>query len=83
MDAYKKNSFAAGSQVTGDEYSVLSPNKSTYSHNTQYGLPPSYHGHKENQNQYKYFPNIVQDLLAGTEEWRNIQDIVKMTFKAL
>ena len=30
-----------------------------------------------------YAPTIVQDLLAGANEWRNIQDIVKLTFKAV
>jgi hypothetical protein len=26
---------------------------------------------------------IVEDLLSGMNEWRNIQDIVRLTFKAL
>jgi len=30
-----------------------------------------------------YSPSIAQDLLSGTNEWVNIQDIVKLTFKAL
>ena len=30
-----------------------------------------------------YAPSIVQDLLAGTNEWRNIQDIIKLTLKAV
>ena len=30
-----------------------------------------------------YAPAIVQDLLHGTNEWKNIQDIVKLTFKAV
>ena len=30
-----------------------------------------------------YSPSIAQDLLNGTNEWINIQDIVKLTFKAL
>ena len=31
-----------------------------------------------------YAPSIVQDLLgANSHEWKNIQEIVKMTFKAL
>jgi len=28
-------------------------------------------------------PAIVEDLLSGLNEWRNIQDIVRLTFKAL
>ena len=30
-----------------------------------------------------YAPSIVQDLLAGANEWRNIQDIIKLTLKAV
>ena len=30
-----------------------------------------------------YAPSIVQDLLTGGNEWRNIQDIVKLTLKAV
>jgi hypothetical protein len=30
-----------------------------------------------------YSPLIVDDLLKGLSEWRNIQDIVRLTFKAL
>lgn len=30
-----------------------------------------------------YVPTIVQDLLMGKNEWKNIQDIVKLTFKAV
>ena len=32
-----------------------------------------------------YAPSIAQDLLSATttNEWRNIQDIVKLTFKAI
>lgn len=30
-----------------------------------------------------YAPSIVQDLLAGGNEWRNIQDIIKLTLKAV
>ena len=30
-----------------------------------------------------YSPVIVEDLLNGINEWRNIQDIVRLTFKAL
>ena len=30
-----------------------------------------------------YAPLIVDDLLKGLNEWRNIQDIVRLTFKAL
>ncbi len=30
-----------------------------------------------------YSPSIAQELLQGTNEWINIQDIVKLTFKAL
>lgn len=30
-----------------------------------------------------YSPSIAQDLLTGSNEWINIQDIVKLTFKAL
>jgi DNA-binding IscR family transcriptional regulator len=30
-----------------------------------------------------YSPVIVEDLLQGVNEWRNIQDIVRLTFKAL
>ena len=30
-----------------------------------------------------YSPAIVDDLLHGVNEWRNIQDIVRLTFKAL
>ena len=26
---------------------------------------------------------IVEDLLSGQNEWRNIQDIIRLTFKAL
>jgi hypothetical protein len=26
---------------------------------------------------------IVDDLLKGTSEWRNIDDIIRLTFKAL
>lgn len=29
-----------------------------------------------------YAPTIVQDLLSGGNEWRNIQDIIKLTLKA-
>jgi len=30
-----------------------------------------------------YAPSIVQDLLTGSNDWKNIQDIVKLTLKAL
>ena len=30
-----------------------------------------------------YNPQIVYDLLSGKNEWKNIQDIVKITFKAV
>ncbi len=31
-----------------------------------------------------YAPTIVQDLLSGSSnDWKNIQDIVKLTFKAI
>lgn len=30
-----------------------------------------------------YAPSIVQDLLSGTNEWKDVQDIVKLTLKAL
>ena len=30
-----------------------------------------------------YAPSIVQDLLDGGNEWRNIQDIIKLTLKAV
>ncbi len=30
-----------------------------------------------------YAPSIVQDLLSGSNDWKNIQDIVKLTFKAV
>lgn len=30
-----------------------------------------------------YYPSIVDDLMGGTTEWRNVQDIVRLTFKAL
>lgn len=42
-----------------------------------YAKPDQY-----DQNQ-TYFPNIVEDLLSGKEEWRNIQEIIKLTLKAL
>jgi hypothetical protein len=28
-------------------------------------------------------PDVIEDLLQGVNEWRNIQDIVRATFKAL
>eukprot|EP00357_Protocruzia_adherens_P011027 CAMPEP_0114975776 /NCGR_PEP_ID=MMETSP0216-20121206/2296_1 /TAXON_ID=223996 /ORGANISM="Protocruzia adherens, Strain Boccale" /LENGTH=802 /DNA_ID=CAMNT_0002336613 /DNA_START=61 /DNA_END=2469 /DNA_ORIENTATION=+ len=37
----------------------------------------------ENQDIDPYAPVIVEDLLQGQNEWRNIQDIVRLTFKAL
>ena len=30
-----------------------------------------------------YSPSIVSDLLNGKNEWKNIQDIIKLTFKAI
>ena len=30
-----------------------------------------------------YQPGITNDLLQGKNEWKNIQDIVKLTFKAV
>ena len=30
-----------------------------------------------------YAPTMVYDLLQGKNEWKNIQDIVKLTFKAV
>jgi hypothetical protein len=30
-----------------------------------------------------YSPNMVTDLLQGKKEWKNIQDIVKLTFIAI
>jgi len=30
-----------------------------------------------------YAPALVYDLLQGKNEWKNIQDIVKLTFKAV
>ena len=30
-----------------------------------------------------YSPVIVDDLLSGTSDWRNIQDIIRLTFKAM
>jgi hypothetical protein len=30
-----------------------------------------------------YAPSLVNDLLSGKNEWKNIQDIVKLTFKAV
>ncbi|CAI2385185.1 unnamed protein product [Moneuplotes crassus] len=83
MDNYHKPSYTAGSQGTGEEYSVLSPNKSNVSNSIHYGIPSYHPGIKENNAHSEIFPNIVQDLLNGTEEWRNIQDIIRMTLKAL
>jgi hypothetical protein len=30
-----------------------------------------------------YSPNLADELLLGKNEWKNIQDIVKITFKAV
>ena len=30
-----------------------------------------------------YSPEIVEDLISGLNDWRNVQDIVRLTFKAL
>ena len=30
-----------------------------------------------------FAPTLVYDLLQGKNEWKNIQDIVKLTFKAV
>lgn len=30
-----------------------------------------------------YSPGIVEDLISGLNDWRNVQDIVRLTFKAL
>lgn len=30
-----------------------------------------------------YSPSIVSDLLTGKNEWKNIQEIIKLTFKAI
>ena len=30
-----------------------------------------------------YAPSIVKDLLFGSNDWKNIQDILKLTFKAI
>jgi len=36
-----------------------------------------------NTSSLAYSPSIAQELLTGSNEWINIQDIVKLTFKAL
>mmetsp|Transcript_24921 Transcript_24921/g.28611 ORF Transcript_24921/g.28611 Transcript_24921/m.28611 type:complete len:662 (+) Transcript_24921:102-2087(+) len=46
------------------------------------GHQPNAKPDQYDQNQ-TYFPNIVEDLLSGKEEWRNIQEIIKLTLKAL
>ena len=86
MEAHRKTFSGNGSQMTGEEYSVISPNRSNYSGKSHTAMPPTFPGHAKidqyNEN-HQYFPNIVEDLLSGKEEWRNIQDIIKMTLKAL
>lgn len=86
MEMHRKVLSGPGSQVTVEDYSVMSPNKSTYSGNTYHGMAPTFNGYPKAEHydhNHQYFPNIVQDLISGKEEWRNIQDIVKMTLKAL
>lgn len=41
--------------------------------------PYSYHG----QDADMYTPIVVDDLLNGLQDWRNVQDIVRLTFKSL
>ena len=76
-----------GSYVSGDENSVLSPTKSNLSGQVYHGTPSGAYPMFGKPDQYdqnnQYFPNIVLDLLSGKEEWRNIQDIIKLTLKAL
>lgn len=81
---HRKRPSAHGSFGTAEEYSVLSPNRSTVSGHT--GIPPAYPTYnktEEYDQNHPYFPNIAQDLLSGAGEWRNIQDIIKMTLKAI
>ncbi len=30
-----------------------------------------------------YYPLLVDDLLKGLNDWKNVQDIIRLTFKAL
>ena len=39
--------------------------------------------HQQDMMMDPYAPSIVQDLLSGSNDWKNIQDIVKLTFKAI
>ena len=39
--------------------------------------------HRQSAELDPYAPSIVQDLLSGANEWRNIQDIIKLTLKAV
>ena len=59
--------------------------------NTNYNVGTKYGGnshvvsneHALSADMDPYAPSIVQDLLTGANEWRNIQDIIKLTLKAV
>lgn len=86
MEGPRRFVSGPGSYAAPEEFSIVSPTKSNISGNT---YPGGYQQYQPNvkpdaydQNN-QYFPSIVEDLLSGKEEWRNIQEIIKMTMKAM
>ncbi len=53
------------------------------SHHISSIQPSSHHQQQPADIMDPYSPMIVQDMLSGHNEWRSVQDIVKLTLKAL
>ena len=86
MEAHRKIISGPGSYIANDEFSVVSPNKSSVSRQTYPGMQPQFNALTKPESydhNNQYFPNVVEELLSGGEEWRNIQEIIKMTLKAM
>ena len=52
-------------------------------HTAASGMPLRGLGGQFRADEDPYQPQLTNDLLQGKNEWKNIQDIVKLTFKAI
>ena len=75
---YERGSLAVGGGVSASFGHGASTQLSQENNNTFAGAATGL-----NPDMDPYAPSIVQDLLAGTNEWRNIQEIIKLTLKAV
>jgi hypothetical protein len=89
--SYSPSQYKRGAQfsATGHQSNFGTNENADYTNRLAYSpsqgsqLPGGDRTNHVNSEYDPYAPAIVQDLLHGTNEWKNIQDIVKLTFKAV